>query len=114
MSMNIAFEASREIQVVKTGKIETQKIFFDAWQTPTAVTLSILKAANPIQAYNDWVLGQPDDLCQVENVYNDDDVWCDNPIGTRLWDPRKEQVEMFDAWLQEMEQSGWTVRAVAG
>ena len=111
MSLNIIFEASREIQVVKTGAIDIQGTFFEVWQTPTEVTMRIARAADPVAEYKAWVMEQKDCVF-VQDVFAEDDFLCDTPIGTETVDPRTDHLADFDAWVEEMSQNGWVVTPV--
>ena len=110
MSMNIHFEATRQIKVIKTDKIEDQTIFFDAVQTPTDVTYQIINSKDPFQAYRDYVL----ELCQdyEAEIFDPDDFWCDNPIGKEIRNDGPELVQRFDDWLKSAEEAGYTVSAI--
>lgn len=113
MSTNIHFSASREIKVIKTGKIETQTIYFDEWQTPTRVTREIMESANPMQAYKDWILRE----CSRDEeilIYADDDIWNEHePIGKEIYNDGKDHVARFEEWLAMCETEGYTVVAEA-
>ena len=109
MSMNINFVATREIQVVKTGKIEVQTETADVWQTPTKVSYEIKAASDPVKAYFDWVLQQSQDE-QVE-VYAEDDVWCEGPVvGYKTYNPGKNHVNELGEWIRSVEEEGYTVK----
>lgn len=112
MSVNIVFIAIREIQVVKTGVFDVQKTTFPVWQTPTEVTLNIVRADDPAAEYKAWVM-ENKDCVFVQDVFAEDDFLCDNPIGTETVDMRTEHLADFDAWVEEMSQNGWIVGAEA-
>ena len=111
MSINIHFEATRDIIVVKTGKQEVQDARFrEVWQTPSKVTDKILKSADPFQAYRDWVMENQED--QQEPMYADDDVFHAGPIiGYETFNYGKEHLQDFDAWLKQMKEDGYEVVA---
>ena len=111
MSANIHFEAVRRIKVIKTGKVEDQTIFFDAVPTPTEMTHKIMDSDDPFQAYRDYV----PELCQdyEEPFYAEDDVWCDEPIGTRICNDGLSLVKRFDDWLKFAEEAGYEVKPSA-
>ena len=112
MSTNIHFHAEREIIVVKTGQKDIQRINFEqVWQTPTRVTLEIMKG-DPIQGYKNWVLSEWSEDEELE-VFADDDVFCETPIGTKIYNAGKEHVEAFEAWLTMCDEEGFEVRAEA-
>lgn len=109
MSMNIFFEASRVIQVVKTGVTEVQKVQYQVWQTPTEITFQILRAEDPIQTYKDWVMTQSEDI--EEPVFAEDDLWEEGePVGSIMRNDAKEHIAELDQWLAAMEQGSWTVK----
>jgi hypothetical protein len=112
MSMNIAFEASREIQVVKTGKLDTQTSVFSVWQTPTEVTNQIARADDPIQAYKDWVMA--DEGCvHTQLIFAEDDLLEEGePVGEETVDPRVGHLAELDQWLRVMAQGGWAVKPI--
>lgn len=109
MSMNIFFEATRDIQVIKTGKIEVQTATRSVWQTPTEITYEILKSADPIAAYKAWVLTQGETV--KVPVYAEDDVWeWDDPIGFRESNAAEEHVCELDQWIKDMTEAGWSIK----
>ena len=76
MSTNIHLQATREITVNKTGKVETQTIFFrDCWQTPTEVTKKLLENSNPAQAYFDMVKNISEDTIYSTSHIKDVKKW---------------------------------------
>lgn len=113
MSMNINFEATRDIQVVKTGVVEKQTEFFrDVWQTPTAVTRAIEASADPIQAYKDWIMDGQED--QVEDVFAPDDVFGEGPVvGQRTFNYGTEHCQQFDEWIKDVTDRGFEVTTVS-
>ena len=109
MSTNIHFAAEREVVVVKTGKTDIQRIYFDpVWQTPTQVTYEIMKG-DPIQGYRDWILRE----CsrdEILDVYAEDDYFEERaPVGQRIYNVGKDHVARFDEWLAMCEAEGYTV-----
>lgn len=113
MSTNIHFSASREIQVIKTGKISTQTIDFREWQTPTRVTWEIMRSEDPIQAYKDWILRE----CshdEEEDVFEEDDIFGEGePIGKRIYNAGKEHIAEFEEWLKMCAEEGYVVATEA-
>lgn len=108
MSMNLHIIAEREVLVVKTKKKDVQSIEFGAWQTPTDVSYKIQKAADPIQAYKDWVLAQSFD--EEEPVYAEDDLWGERePIGTETYNAGKEHITDLDCWVEEAQDEGYDI-----
>lgn len=108
MSMNILIEATREVQVIKTGEITEQSIQFPAWQTPTTITQGIIHSQHPAAVYRAWVLTACEDY--LEDVFAEDDLWEEGePIGTKTVSPGKEHVAEFDDWLKWCETEGYEV-----
>ena len=110
MSLNVIFVASREIQVVKTGVIDLQTTTLDVWQTPTEVSLRITRAEDPVAEYKVWVMEQKDCVYE-QDLFAEDDVWCEHPISTEIVDPRIEHIAALDVWIKEMTQNSWVVSA---
>lgn len=111
MSMNIAFVARRSIAVLKIGKFDVQEVWNNwIWQTPTEVTYSIKNSDNPIQAYKDWVMT----FSREEEfpIYDDDDIWMEKePIGVEIYNAAKHHIELFQKWIDDMTQEGYTIEA---
>ena len=113
MSTNIHFIGHREVQVVKTGKISTQKIHFDQLQTPTRITYEIMESTDKVQTYRDWVLREWS-IDEEFPIYAEDDVFNEgDPIGVEIYNPGKEHLEKFDEWIKHCEEEGFEVRAEA-
>ena len=112
MSTNIHISAEREVQVIKTGKVSKQTIYFGEGQTPTDVTYQIMAAEDKVQAYKDWVLSISEDV--EEPVYAEDDIFQeDEPIGTETYNSGKEHVAKLDAWLKEALEEGYDIEFYA-
>jgi hypothetical protein len=108
MSINVHFLASREIYIPSVKKTEVQEIYFEqAWQTSTKETMTIKSSDNPIQAYTDWVLAR--NLTETINIYEEDDYFCDNPIGTKIHNYSEEHIEVFENWLSLCKENGYSV-----
>ena len=109
MSTNINIFAEREIEVVKTGSRQTQQVAYKfTWQTPTEVTKKIMQATNRKQAYIDWVLSISKD--EIVNTYEYEDVFCDNPVGTEVYNTGKIYINNFIAWCNYMEEDGYEIK----
>ena len=109
MSTNLRIFAEREIEVVKTGARQTQHVnYWHTWQTPTEVTKKIMQATNRKQAYIDWVLSISKD--EIVNTYEYADVFCDNPIGTKVYNAGKEHINDFIKWCNYMEKEGYEIK----
>jgi len=115
MSINVEFLAHREILVLKTGKVETQERFIDIWQTPSDVTMKILKSDDPIEAYKDWAISSSEEI--EEEIFEDDDglLFSDEPpkvIGTRIIHPGKEHVEELNEIIELLTQDGYDIDVI--
>jgi len=113
MSTNIHFLATREIQVVRTGRIEKQQDYFlDVWQTPTDVTRQLMAQADPILAYRDWILSVTEDY-EVD-VYAPDDFFREKePVGTETQNDGVYHLKEFDAWITSVTAQGYDITAEA-
>mgnify|MGYP000093169274 CR=1 FL=1 len=108
MSINIHFEAVREVTVNRTGKIESQTEYFNAWQTPTTVSYEIVKSADYIKAYKDWVLSIAKD--EQVNVYADDDIFGDgDPISVEIVNEGCDHIAELDQWMDSVKDRGFNV-----
>lgn len=106
MSNNFHIEATRQVQVLKTGKIETQRQYLEVWQTPTKETDVIMSADNPLQAYFDWVLSISED--EIVLIYADDDIFQKNgPIGREVQNMGEDHVEEMKMIVKELESEGY-------
>jgi len=113
MSMNILITATRKVTFKKkNGKRggEIQNVEFRALQTPTQITHDILASKDPAQTYIDWVLRD----CSrdvVLSVFAPEDIWGEGePVGTSVWNAGKEHVEEFRAWVNSVEEEGYTLK----
>lgn len=112
MSTNIHFRAQREILVIKTGRQEIQHVYFDQWQTPTEVTLRLMRSHDPIAAYRDWILsmGRDEEL----GLYAEDDPFEERePVGKMIYNASQDHVDEFDQWICTCQAEGYTVSAEA-
>jgi hypothetical protein len=109
MSTNIHFNGERKVQVLSTGKIETQTIRISSvWQTPTEVTKMIMKSSDPTQAYIDWVLSQSKDV--QHPVYANDDVLCERePVRYVTINEAEEYLKWFKEALDNMKVDGYEI-----
>lgn len=108
MSMNLRVEAERDVIVCFNNQHDVQRTSFEVWQTPTAVTYTILESSDPAGWYKAWVLENSRDEDMI--TYAEDDPLCERePVETTVYNAGREHVEQFDAWLQKMEENGWTV-----
>jgi hypothetical protein len=108
MSMNIYIGARRQIQVLKTGKLETQYIRFQEWQTPTRTTYEILEEKDKLAAYKAWVLSISQD--EIVTIYGVGDIFCERaPIGEKTINLGKEHVAALEAWVADCEEQGYEI-----
>ena len=109
MSTNLHIFAEREIEVVKTGHRQTQHAAYrGTWQTPTEVTKEIMLEEDKKQEYIDWVLSISKD--EIINTYAEEDVFCDNPVGTEVHNTGKEHVSELITWCNLMEKEGYNIK----
>ena len=111
MSMNVYIEAVRKITYRnKAGKrkTDTQRIKFNAVQTPSKVTYEILESADPAEAYREYIRSRS--CVEQEPIYAADDIMCENePIGYQDYDWTVEHLSKFDEWVRTVEEDGYTV-----
>ena len=109
MSTNLHIYAERDVVVVKTGAKQVQQVSCRfTWQTPTEVTKEIMLAKDKKQAYIDWVLSISKD--EIINTYAEEDVFCDNPVGTEVYNTGKEHVSELITWCNLMEKEGYNIK----
>lgn len=113
MSTNIHFLATREIQVIRTGKIETQEEHFKGvWQTPTPVTRQLIGSLDPILAYRNWILEINEDY-EVD-IFAKDDIFRERePVGTETRNHGDDHCAEFDLWVASMTKQGYEITAEA-
>lgn len=108
MSTNFHIRAHRRVQVLTTGKIEVQAIYPDVYQTPTKVTLEIIKSSDILQAYFDYVLASSKDY--EEPVYEEGDIFGEKlPVGVRVVNYGKEHVDGLKKYISELEKDGYEI-----
>lgn len=51
-------------------------------------------------------------LCKqlIGSNYADEDVFCDNPVGTEVYNSGKEHLVDFIAWCNYMEKDGYEIK----
>ena len=109
MSTNINIFAEREIDVVKTVSRQTQREKYRyVWQIPTKDTEKIMQEEDKKQAYINWVLSISKD--EFVNTYAEEDVFCDNPIGTKVYNYGKYHIKDFTRWCNYMEEGGYEIK----
>jgi len=111
MSMNIFIVAEREIFFKKAdGSLgsDVQRTKFDAWQTRTEETNSILAAANPAEAYIAWVEAHKDP--KTVPVFADEDIFGDGePVGFETVCEATEHIKCLRDWMSAVEAKGYIV-----
>jgi hypothetical protein len=108
MSMNILIFGEREIFIPSIDKKDTQRIRFDAYQTPTRVTYDIVNAGNPAEEYMNYIMGSS---YEIElPVYAEDDPFEEgDPVSYETYNPALEHIDCFKEWLEKCEKDGYTV-----
>ena len=116
MSTNIHFVAQRKITFKKKDGnrgSEIQQAYFDQWQTPTTVTHEMMKSADTIHAYKDWILTKYNEDEELP-VYAEDDYLQENePVGVKIYNEGKEHVARFEQWINHMEDQGYIITVEA-
>ena len=108
MSMNIHFYGVRDVQVIKTGKIEQQTQQIDVWQTPTKVTYALLAEQDPVKAYARWAADQTGD--EQEEIYAEDDIFGeDEPIGYKTINPGRMHAADFLKTVRALRRDGYEI-----
>ena len=67
-----------------------------------------MQATDRKQAYIDWVTSTSKD--ELINTYADEDILCDNPIGTKVYNSGKEHINNFTVWCNYMEKEGYEIK----
>jgi hypothetical protein len=111
MSTNLHLYAKREILIVKTGKLDTQSIHYDLYQTPTKVTEKCLKSENILQTYFDYVMSISKD--EVEDVYAEDDVFSEkSPIGKKIVNYSVDHIKSLNDFILDITSNGYEIEFV--
>lgn len=105
MSINLNIKATREVQVVKTGEVQTQTIYFNCQQTPTRVTDNIMNSSDKAVAYVDWILSQSNN--EIDERYDDESMKIKNI------DWSASHVKEFKRWLKKCNKEGYEVEYYA-
>lgn len=115
MSTNIHMIAKRNITFkMGDGSVgsEVQERYIDVWQTSSETTRGILKAADPIQAYKDWVIGVSSD--EQEPVFAEDDIFGEHePIGFNTINRGRGHCDQLSAEIEHLQRRGFTVEVEA-
>ncbi len=110
MSMNVYFEALRDVFVPALGKTDVQREHISVWQTPTDVTYEIVQSDDPIKTYFDWVRSISKE--EEEPVYADDDIFMENgPIGTELVNHGESHIEELEKLFDQYRKRGYKIEA---
>ena len=110
MSCNIHFVAKRTIYIPSIDKDEEQEIYFNVWQTSSEETRQIQESDDHIQSYKEWVMSR--NIIDQYPVYEEeDDFFCENPIGYKEINVSQEHIETFNQWLESCQENGYTIEA---
>ena len=114
MSMNIYITAVREVQYKDRygeSKEAEQRIAFDCWQTPTAVTQEILKQDTlqaKVDKYISFIKSRGSTLKMP--VYAEDDTFGEsNPISFEDYNAGDDHIAQLLQWFEEVQEDGYTV-----
>ena len=112
MSMNIYISGEREVYflVGENTRTEIQTVSFEALQTPTKVTYSIMDATDKELSYREYVK-----TLDNGDVVVGDDVEIINGVATVVFEGYTynsitDHLNSFDSWLEEMKARGFTVK----
>ena len=112
MSMNIHFYGVRDVQVIKTGRIEQQTHQISVWQTPTKDTYEILDQPDPVRAYARWAADRTGE--EKEPIYAEDDIFGEGePIGYDAINPGRMHAADFLKIVRMLRRDGYEIVAEA-
>lgn len=112
MSTNIHFYGVRDVQVIKTGRIEQQTHQISVWQTPTVDTRKIMAANDPVKAYARWAADCTGD--QQEPIYAEDDIFSEGePVGHETVNPGRMHAADFLKIVRMLRRDGYEIVAEA-
>ena len=112
MSTNIHFYGIRDVQVIKTGRIEQQTHQINVWQTPSADTRTIINDPDPVKAYARWAADRTGE--EQEPLYAKDDIFCeDEPIGYDTINPGRWHAADFLKIVRMLRRDGYEIVAEA-
>lgn len=115
MSTNLHIIGTRIITFVKPdGSLgeDIQHITFDTWQTPTAVTWSIMGCADQIAAYSEWVASMRNP--QQVPVWHEDDFFGEGePVGFETVCAADDHLLELAEWVQEQRDRGFKITCEA-
>jgi len=109
MSYEVHFVGERTIYIPSIKKYDEQEIYFNVWSTPSDVTRLLQSSDNPIQGYKDWIISR--NIIDQYSEYEEDDFFCENPIGIKEVNLSEEHIELFNQWLESCEENGYIVNA---
>jgi hypothetical protein len=109
MSMNINIRGKRLIQVIKTGKIETQGKFIHVMQTPTKVSYELIKGKTfekQLNNYFEYVKSL--DMLETEYTYEEDDIFQEKPpIKEELVDYGEIHIKEIKEEIEALKKQGY-------
>lgn len=115
MSTNLHIVGTRIITFVKPdGSLgeDLQRIKFDTWQTPTAVTRSAMISADQIGAYIEWILTMRQE--QSVPIFAEDDIFGEGePIGFETVCVADDHVQQLREWISESRDRGFKITCEA-
>lgn len=112
MSTNIHFYGIRDVQVIKTGRIEQQTRQIDVWQTSSADTRAIMAQPDPVRAYARWAADRTGEV--QEPKYAEDDIFCEGePIGYETFNPGRMHAADFLKIVRMLRRDGYEIVAEA-
>lgn len=108
MSENLCLSARRAVTVNKTGAQSVQATGFELLQTPTHITMLILASDDRKAAYIAWVKSLVE-FEVTEEIYASDDIFGENPIGIKTYNPNAEHLKELEDFLLRMDEGGYDV-----
>ena len=111
MSINIVISAIRKIFYKnKQGKRQQENQFtkFDVWQTPTKVTMEIMKSPNRLEAYKNYIMTM-DKPEEVASYVYDEQTDTATYVTTIISEAR-DHISRLEDWVAVMEEDGYIIK----
>lgn len=110
MSMNIRIYAERQgTFVTEDGRSfpSTDRQFFQVSQTPTSVTMEIMRSETPVEAYVDWIKSNS----EVEQVpvYDPNADWDAEPTHWVPYIWGDEHINQLREWVKSHQEQGYQI-----
>lgn len=108
MSIDLDIVRKREIQVLKTGKIEIQTDHFSPWNSPAKITREIIASDNPLELYIEWVTAE--NVVEKTPVYSEGDIWGQGSVD--YYEDINESlnhIKELNEWVSNSIKSGYDV-----